>query len=166
MHRHRRIIPARVLPALACSTLMVLALPGPALAALGQDASTIDSDSSGLRAQHATQRSASGSAGSTYAVHQLLLPGGTQVREFVSAGGRVFAVTWSGPSIPDLSVLLGEHFPRYLKAAERRSAASRGPVKLNDPDLVLRNEGHPRAFHGMAYLPADLPSAFDLSQLR
>lgn len=153
----------RAAAALAFAGLLGAVPAVPARAALGEDASTIESDSAGFRAQRAVQRPA---AGAVYTVHQLLLPGGTRVREFVSPAGQVFAVTWSGPLIPDLGVLLGKHYPRYRMAAERRSAADRRPVVLQDFDLVIRNEGHARAFHGMAYLPGGLPSGFDLAQLR
>jgi len=99
-------------------------------------------------------------------VHDLQLPGGTHVREYLSADHQVFAVTWNGSSIPDLHRLLGQHYARYEIAAARPSAAARSPVSLNDADLVLHNEGHPRAFHGLAYLPLLLPAGFDLRQLR
>jgi hypothetical protein len=140
-----------------------VALCGPARATLGQDDTTVDADTVQLRA-HRLVEPAQAAAG--YTVHELQLPGGTHVREYLSASRRVFAVTWSGPSIPDLHQLLGVHYARYEKAAARPSAAARSPVSLNDADLVLHNAGRPRAFHGMAYLPLQLPAGFDVGTLQ
>jgi hypothetical protein len=142
-----------------------IVLCGPARAALGQDDTTVDADTAQLRAQRRIEP-APPAAAASYTVHDLQLPGGTHVREYLSAARQVFAVTWNGPSIPDLHRLLGQHYARYEKAAARPSAAARSPVSLNDADLVLRNEGHPRAFHGLAYLPLLLPAGFDIQQLR
>src|ERR1700722_2514901 len=42
--------------------------------------------------------------------HELTLPSGLVVHEFVSPTGAVYAVTWRGPRMPDLRELLGPYF--------------------------------------------------------
>jgi hypothetical protein len=133
--------------------------PGMALAALGEDSSTVERDVMQLRAQRSVTPS------SVYSVHELQLPGGTQVREYLTASNRVFAIAWSGPSIPDLQQLLGSYFPRYRSAAEAMGR-SRRPAAVEDSDLVIRTGGHARAFFGVAYLPGQMPSGVRAEQIR
>ncbi|MDP3617683.1 MAG: DUF2844 domain-containing protein, partial [Rhodoferax sp.] len=42
---------------------------------------------------------------SRYLLHETLLQNGTNVREYATPAGVVFAVTWRGPVLPDLSAL-------------------------------------------------------------
>jgi len=139
--------------------LAALLIPALAWATLGQTASSVDGDALRLQARRIVTTSAG------YTVHELQQVGGTVVREFVAPGGQVFAITWRGPNIPDLQLLLGPHYARYLKAAQAGSP-SRRPVRLNEPDLVIGNAGHARSFHGAAYLPQQLPAGFDLGLIR
>jgi Protein of unknown function (DUF2844) len=138
--------------------------PGVALAALGADASTIEHDATQLKAM----RSVTGTA--AFSVHELQLAGQTRVREYVTPGNQVFAVTWSGPSIPDMQQLLGAYFPRFSKAAQAtatgRTRPTRAPFHLEDPDLVIRTGGHVRAFFGVAYLPGMVPQGVQMEQIR
>jgi hypothetical protein len=133
--------------------------PGIALAALGESATTIEHDISKLRAQRSVTASAA------FSVHELQLPGGTNVREYVTSANQVFAVVWNGPSIPDLQQLLGTYFPRYSKAAQALGRTRR-PVAVEESDLVIRTGGHPRAFFGIAYLPGMLPQGVSLDQIK
>jgi hypothetical protein len=134
-------------------------MPAIASATLGEDVSTVERD----RLQMRAQRNVTQSFG--YSVHELQLPGGMQVREYLTSANQVFAIRWSGPGIPDLQMLLGAHFARYLAAAQA-AGRSRRPVVVNDPDLVIQSSGHMRAFFGMAYLPRQVPTGVDMGQLR
>jgi len=133
--------------------------PGMALAALGEDSSTVERDVKQLRAQRSV------SSATAYSVHELHLPGGTQVREYLTASNRVFAIAWTGPSVPDLQQLLASYFPRYRSAAEAMGR-SRRPAAVEDSDLVIRTGGHARAFFGVAYLPGQMPSGVRAEQIR
>ena len=139
--------------------LAAVAAPGIAFATLGQDGSTVDRDRVQLRAQ----RSVTQSAG--YSVHELTLPGGTQVREYLTSTQQVFAVAWRGPSIPDLQQLLGDYFPRYSTAAKALGRARR-PIAVEESDLVIHTGGHPRAFFGVAYLPQRMPAGMRAEDIR
>jgi hypothetical protein len=133
--------------------------PGLAFATLGEDGSTVDHDRVQMRAQRSVTQA------TAYSVHELQLPGGTQVREYMTAANRVFAVAWSGPSIPDLQQLLGTYFPRYQAAAQAQGRA-RKPLAVEASDLVIHVSGHQRAFFGVAYLPGQMPAEVRADQIR
>jgi Protein of unknown function (DUF2844) len=133
--------------------------PNFASATLGEESATVDKDVTRLHAQRSVTPS------TAYSMHELQLPGGTRVREYSSAN-RVFAVTWSGPSIPDLQQLLGTaYFPRYSTAVKALRGARR-PLAVEESDLVIHTGGHPRAFFGIAYLPTQMPSGLRAEQIR
>jgi Protein of unknown function (DUF2844) len=155
MHRSARLRAGTVAGWLSASLLV----PGTALAGLGDDGSMVDRDVVELRAQRAMAQS------SAYSVHELTLPGGTTVREYLTPTQQVFAIAWNGPSIPDLHLLLGSYFPRFRSAAQAVGRARR-PVIVQEPDLVIQSGGHPRAFSGVAYLPALIPSGVSPEQIR
>src|SRR5271156_4206175 len=71
----------------------------PAFASLGGDAASIQSD------QFQMQGSRAITAAQSYTVHEIQAATGTTVREYLSPQGKVFAVTWPGPRMPDLRQL-------------------------------------------------------------
>ena len=134
----------------------LLVLPGSASAALGRDEASVQVDQTRMRGDvHVVQ-----AAGHT--VHEIRVPGGTLVKEYVSPEGTVFAISWQGPFRPDLRQLLGDYFDEFQQAARdaRRTAAGRGPLSIHTPELVVHMNGHPRAFFGTAYVPGLLPPEF------
>jgi hypothetical protein len=113
-------------------------------------------------AQAAAARSSTASTGSaSYTVVQRQLDSGTTVREFVDSTGVVFAVSWSGPFLPDLKELLGAHFDSMV-ARGRGQGAQRSRLAVQDSTAVIVSEGHMGAFEGRAWVPSRLPSGFDL----
>jgi hypothetical protein len=137
--------------AFACVFLTAAPL---ALATLGGDASSIDADRTHIKAQ--TGRS---TPGASYTVQELDLPSGTVVHEYLSAAGKVFAVTWQGPSVPDLRTLLGDYFQPFVAGAAA-GHHDHHHVAVTQPDLVVRSGGHMRDFAGRAYVPSLLPPGF------
>ena len=99
-------------------------------------------------------------AGAPYRQQVTQLDSGTTVREFIDARGTVFAVSWSGPFLPDLRELLGEHFAD-LRQSELGGKGRSGSVSISRPDLMLVSAGHMGAFQGRAWLPGQLPAGFD-----
>jgi hypothetical protein len=95
----------------------------------------------------------------SFTVSESVLAGGTTVHEYVSPNGVVFAVTWSGPQIPDLRALLGARFDSYVGALAQQRATSgmHGVASVGSNDMVVQSAGHMGAFAGLAYLPAQLP---------
>jgi Protein of unknown function (DUF2844) len=91
-----------------------------------------------------------------YEIHEIQSPQGTRVREYLSAGGSVFGVAWQGPWMPNLRQILGPYFDQYAKANQGKKA-TRGPVTIQLPGLVIECGGHPRSFVGRAYIPQMIP---------
>ena len=50
------------------------------------------------------------------------LPSGTVLREYAGPDGKIFAVTWNGPFIPNLKQTLGSYFTEFAARARRRRA--------------------------------------------
>jgi len=88
---------------------------------------------------------------------ELQLPSGTVVTEYLNGQGTVYAVTWQGPSLPNLRQILGNYFVNYQSAAQQPVVRHR-LVRVNSPDLVIESSGKMRAFVGRAWVPALLPS--------
>ncbi len=92
-----------------------------------------------------------------YTVHEITAPGGVVVREYVSPVGAVFGVVWEGPTMPDLSQLLGPYFSQFQQAAASVHR-HRGPLSVQVGPLVVESGGHMRAFRGRAYVTNMLPA--------
>ena len=73
----------------------------PAQASLGDTVASVQADRVSMKGQ-VRARSEAG-----YSVQEITAAGGTVVREFVSPGGVVFAVSWNGPAMPNLQQTLG-----------------------------------------------------------
>jgi hypothetical protein len=130
-----------------------------ASAALGGSIVTVQNDELHM---HAARRVASQTG---YDVHELTLPSGTVVREFVAPTGTVFAVDWHGPFKPDLNQLLAEYFPRLVAAGQQRHGDHRR-LSVHAPDLVIDSGGRMRGFAGRAYLPALVPATVAIADIR
>ncbi len=131
----------------------------PAWAALGQLSSrpvTSSSSPSGARMLALPSTARSGS----YTVQETQLENGTNVREYATLTGLVFAVAWQGPVLPDLSVLLGSYFNTFkLETDQARLLGRRGaPVDMSRDGLVVRSNGRMRNFFGHAYATDLVPS--------
>lgn len=94
-------------------------------------------------------------------VYTQTLPSGLSVQEYISGNGVVFAVTWSGPSLPNLQVLLGSYFKDYLVAIKE----SRRSIYLSTENVIIQSSGMMGAFQGFAFLPKQAPAGFTPSQL-
>ena len=139
------------------AALLLLCGLAPAWASLGGDASSVQADQ--VRMQ-ASRRVVSSDA---YTVHEMQAPTGTVVKEYLSPGGKVFAVSWHGPWMPDMRQLLGSYFEQYTQAAqsartENGIRIARQPLVIEQPGLVVQVGGHSRSFAGVAYVPEMLPS--------
>lgn len=97
----------------------------------------------------------------SYTVVQHQLDSGTAVREFVDGSGTVFAVSWSGPFLPDLKELLGIHFDA-MAAQGQRPGAQRSRLAVRTSEAVIVSTGHMGALEGRAWLPSRLPAGFDV----
>ena len=123
----------------------------PAWAILGQPAASVRTDQQALQAQRRTV------AYDSYVVEHLEAADGTVVREYVSRAGQVFGLAWQGPTVPDMTQLLGAYFPAYQEALPA-AVPQRGPWRVQTGALVVELSGHLGAFAGRAYLPSLVPS--------
>jgi hypothetical protein len=142
------------------SAVLIAALgPRIAGATLGEPEITVQSDVAQLRAsiKNSSDRA-------SYRVHEIQLPGGTLLREFVAPGGNVFAVAWNGPTKPNLRQALGKYFDAMVSAPKPKFA-DRRHLQIQQGDLVVQGSGHMRAFSGRAYLASAVPSGVDLEDL-
>lgn len=131
----------------------------PALAALGGDAASVDTDVAKMKGQ----KRATAAAG--YTVSEITLPSGTVVREYVSSDGKVFAVTWTGMSPPDLQQTLGTYY-QSIKDAATAGHAGRNHLTVRQDDLVVSAGGHMRSWKGKAYVPSLLPPNFPVDEIK
>jgi hypothetical protein len=141
-----------------CSILVSVTVAVPAFAALGGDATSVQTD---LFKMKGALRITSSAA---FTVHEITTSNGTVVREYLSPDGKVFAVSWRGPGIPDLRQMLGDYYGQFAQAA---SAPQRSHHRLmiEQPGLVVQSSGHMRAFFGRAWAPALLPQNFSVADI-
>jgi len=137
--------------------------PVPAKAALGDTVASVQADRVSMKGQLRT-RSEPG-----YSVQEIAAANGVRVREFVSSSGVIFAVSWSGPALPDLRQALGSYFAQYRTsvAAQRASGQRSGHhhVEIRAPSLVVHAGGHMRQYFGLAYVPSLVPQNLSISDL-
>ncbi len=150
----------RVLGCLVAGVLMSQVTCLPALATLGEDVATVENDRIKMKAQLRITSVAG------YTVHEIQDSAGTTVREYVAASGKVFAVAWNGPLLPDFRQTLGELFRRLQ---QRRQLPTCGPPAF---DHRASRPGRPfewthaRVFNGNAYVPSLLPPNFSVADIK
>ena len=146
-----------VIPLTLASALL---LAPAAWAGLGEGAATIPRDHAALRG-HELQVTPM----QAYDRHELTTASGTTVHEFASRSGTVFAVSFNGPSLPDLKIMLGSHYDEYVAAARTRTG-NHHVFTIDSPGLVMHIVKMPRGIKGLAHVPALLPSGVAARDLR
>jgi len=140
--------------------VLIAAMAVPAWAALGGDASSVDADVAKLKgALRITSTT-------PVATHEITAASGTLVREYLGADGHVFAVSWQGPANPDLRQLLGAYYAQVEQAYATAPHRDRRHLNIEQPGLVVRASGRPRAFYGRAWLPDQLPTNFSVDDIQ
>ncbi|HXX22266.1 MAG TPA: DUF2844 domain-containing protein [Terriglobia bacterium] len=131
---------------------LILALhAAPAWAVLGEYESSVSLDQQYMRGEDRL------TTGQGYKLHQITSPNGAVVSEYISPQGRVFAVSWRAPFIPNLGQLLGSYISQVQQAAQAQTRRRGGPLVVRANDFVFVSGGHMRAFHGSAYVPSLFP---------
>jgi hypothetical protein len=144
---------------LAGAVLIAALSPCIAAAALGEPEASVQTDAVQLRG------SLKVTAHLSYQSHEIQLPSGTLLREFAATDGKVFAVAWSGPAMPNLRQALGTYFDNYVTAAKGPHSGHHR-LEIHDSGLVVQASGHMRAFSGLAYLPSAVPSGVNVGELQ
>lgn len=151
MHLTRSVVLTGVVAALTA---------GPALAALGGDATSVQADGVHLKAAVRI------TANTAYSVHEIASASGTVLREFVGKDGKVFALAWHGLVNPDLRQVLGTYYPQFEAAASAAPPGSHRQLAINQAGLVVQNSGRMRAFAGRAWVPGMLPANFSTDDIK
>ena len=138
--------------------LVAVALAPSAHAVLGGAASTVQEDRMHMKAAVPAE-----SAKLNYTVHEMTLPSGTTVREYI-ANDKVFAIAWRGPTIPDLKQLMGPYYDTYTGEAHAHHNG-RTHVAIRHPEFVMHAAGHMRAYAGSAYIPGMLPDGIKATDI-
>jgi Protein of unknown function (DUF2844) len=134
-----------------------------AMAALGGDAATVETDRVQMKGQ--VRATTATTATTAYTVNEIQTGTNTTVREYVSAAGQVFAVSWRGPLLPDLQQILGKYYTDYEATASAPHVGHRH-LTIDRTDLVVHSNGRMRAFYGHAYVPALLPPNFTIADIK
>lgn len=137
--------------------LTLLASPPAAIAALGADTGSVHADRAQMNATLQVIRAGE------FTRFELQLPSATTVRQYVSSDGVVFAVSWEGPSLPDLRQLFGRYFQQYLEAI---AGGGTGARLIRQPGFVVYTGGRIRAFRGWALVPQLQPRGVVAEELR
>ena len=159
-----RVLPLSLTAALALGAVSLLPLASrPAHAALGDTVASVEADRASMKGQ-LRARSEPG-----YSVQEITTASGTLVREFVSPAGVVFAVSWSGPAMPNLQQTLGTYFAQLQSAVQTQRAqharSGHNHLDVHEPNLILHATGHMRQYFGMAYVPSLMPQNLSVSDL-
>lgn len=137
-----------------------------AWAALGSSPSDFGTTTTQTRmAARSLAASSSASTTAVYTISQSTLDSGTIVREYTDASGVVFAVSWTGPTLPDLRTLLGDKFTVMTSNAAKRPKAGHSQLAVDQSDVVIVSSGHMRAYAGQAWIPSALPAGFDTTTI-
>jgi len=132
-----------------------LAAAAPAGAALGGDVSSIEADRVSIKGE------VRAGMVSGYEVREITTSAGALVREYLTPAGKVFALSWRGPTIPDLRQILGAYYARYAQAVSGPHAGDHRHLTIEQPGLIVQSSGRMRAFYGRAWDPALLPENAD-----
>jgi hypothetical protein len=129
--------------------LLGLGIPRQAEATLAGDVVSVLTNQARLGASRTEQKLATGTR------HDLYLPSGTIVHEYVSLAGAVYAIDWRGPRMPNLRELLGSYFasldePGSIQELHRRN--------VSGDDFELRSFAHRGFFAGRAWVPSKVPA--------
>jgi hypothetical protein len=157
--------------------MLLFGMAGEAVAVLGQSPASAPSVAGqapaaqglpALTASPAKQRAVSPSAQSPlYTVHETQLESGTLVKEYASADGIVFAISWKGPVLPNLKELLGSYFSVFeVETVQARVNGRRGsPVAINRDGLVVSSNGRMGLFFGSAFALALVPANLSIQDV-
>lgn len=139
----------------------VLAPARQALATLGKNAESVESDRKALSGvRRATM------ARNAYTVQEVVSDANT-VREYISSAGIVFAIAWNGLTHPDLAPLLGSYAGDYQSALRQTPhRPGRRHVQIKANRIVVEKWGHMRNLQGRAYAPDLIPSGVSVDEIK
>jgi Protein of unknown function (DUF2844) len=155
---------------------LLIGAPSTARATLGGPASSVADDAAQMKATEGVNLARplpglpaeNAPTSANFAVERLTTPEGTVISEFIGQSGTVFAVTWRGPTPPNVATLLGTYFKQYSDAANAGAPGRLGlhASSVHASDVTVETAGNMALFWGRAYLPAALPAGVSLSEIK
>ena len=139
------------------SMVLAAGLAAPAFAGLGGDATSVEADRASLKGALRV------SARAGFTMHEIESSSGL-LHEYVGPEGKVFAVTWRGPGIPDMRKLLGSYYGQVQQAASAPHS-NHHHFSVRTPLVVVESSAHLRTFSGRAWAPALLPQSVSLNDI-
>jgi hypothetical protein len=146
------------LPRILFCMAAAVCVSAPALAALGGDAASVETDRVSMKGALRVTPTVD------YSVHEIQTTSGIVIREYVSGAGKVFAVSWRGPALPDLAQLLGS-YSQPLRQGATHPHYNHHRLNIETPNVVMQSGGHLRTLYGRAWVPAMLPQNFSLKDI-
>jgi hypothetical protein len=135
-------------------TLAAVCVSAPALAGLGGDVTSVEADRASMKAALRVTPFVD------YEVHEIQTPAGGVIHEYVSSQGKVFAVTWRGPGLPDLAQLLGSYMAQLARAqSESGPHFNHHHLRIETPEVVMQSDAYLRSRSGRAWVPALFPQS-------
>jgi hypothetical protein len=105
-------------------------------------------------------------AAPSYSVHQMTVHGNT-IKEYVSSDGVVFAVTWRGMTVPDLSVLMASYYNEYsVQETQRKRVKGQRSYDVRTAALLVHRGGNQRDLRGKAIVSQLVPAGIDLEAIQ
>lgn len=154
----------------------LIGAPSAARATLGEPAASVDADAAQMNATAGANPAhpmpglsvQNAPASANFTVEQLTTPDGAVVSEYVGQSGTVFAVTWRGPTPPNVATLLGTYFKQYSRAADNGAPSPFGlhTSSVHASDVTVETAGHMGFMWGRAYLPARMPAGVSPSEIK
>jgi hypothetical protein len=140
----------RVAVATSVVCAVLVACPN-ARATLGDNVTSVNGNHQRLGGERSVLKLANGER------HDMRLPSGTVVHQYVSSAGVVYAIAWRGPRKPDLRELLGTYFGKMAQAKRVPIGGHHIVIRRGD-DLVVDVVGRPRSSSGRAWVPSLVPT--------
>lgn len=130
-------------------------LPSISYGELGGDVTSIFSEQKKFNSQLSSTQQGE------FIVYTQTLTSGIILQEYLSRNGTVFAVTWSGPALPNLQIVLGSYFKEYLAAIKE----SQRSISINTDSVIIQSSGMMGSFQGFGFLPKQAPIGFTSNNL-
>lgn len=144
---------------LPCALALCALCSAPTFAALGGDAATVEADRASMKGALRVTPTVD------YSLHEIQTSSGLVIHEYVSADGKVFAVSWRGDGVPDLRQMLGGYYGQFAQATSQPHY-DHHHLAVRTADVVVESSGRTRAFFGRAWAPALLPQNFSVHDIR
>jgi hypothetical protein len=129
-----------------------------ALAGLGGNDASIESDATAMRGKMAASPQYETEPSASYNVKSFVTGNGVTVREYIAHSGPIFGIAWQGRRPPDLSVLLGSYYPEYTEASAAKEHVNLHRELIKGPDAVVILSGRMGHIVGRAYVPGLAPA--------